>query len=906
MVSYTVLLYPSPNYSTSTDISTDILSIPVFTDTGDGEINTAVIRLNDKNAQYSLSVNEHDRVKLTITDDNSNVYTRSFEVMTKVSIRNKLEAPTLQLELAGIEIALKRVKVSVNTFALSTRDLFTFLMTCYNNNKTASMPTITYTASDIPDIMSNLDWSAEDTILNRLNELVDSFGASGENNGVLDYFDMRFTTTSVTAITVAIFSSGLVAGSPETITNSISFESKIEPPLVSQVGVWGAPDAGSLPVEWSKFSGKQQIMPNNTGSKSNFPLWVSGQKYPIESKIQWQGSGDKIYRKKTTNITTNLSTQPQSNTTDWVIYTTSDFYGTSFSYSPWTSNKLQIWKNNGAGFTSSPFAITTGNNKAGNCFFDGNLIVNDSSDENASFRTWVDLKTTTSLINAYWLYAGSQLGVYDGLRVLVDGTGTGEFVGNNNNIMEYNGKKGTWGIKYTPKTDMLVAVIDQARVFRYNGTAWEENLLGNGVDCFHPYTDIMVDVSAIKDPDADITLLPAQRQYPSAGVGTPRNNNSAISVTYGWNSVGSFISGFADSISATPAIKNNFYSSGAWLTFRLPFPINTNGGISEEVGELYGGTNTGNKIPYLDLENSTYTHTGQIGYNEIDSEDLGQISSINFYMKLEYLVALTAGGGLALSKNVLAGNFPMQCFLIDKNDHVVVQDFNMEFNNTWQSISLPVGGFSLYRGRKPKNMNTLLNIVPPKDLEYSAIFESRHVRIMCVNTKDSYDEFGRYSPATNMFGGSELGGLLAGQARRIKLSIDCLRFTKPLLAMTDVLATNSTSTLKQSDFLHHPNIFVYDQLEGDAYSELLKQSFSYEEYNIVTSTKFLTTYGKSFLFTDATISHTDGLDGGGVRNESGANNTVALVAKHIEYSITKPVNNIGGMIRKIRGIRRFI
>jgi hypothetical protein len=41
-------------------------------------------------------------------------------------------------------------------------------------------------------------------------------------------------------------------------------------------------------------------------------------------------------------------------------------------------------------------------------------------------------------------------------------------------------------------------------------------------------------------------------------------------------------------------------------------------------------------------------------------------------------------------------------------------------------------------------------------------------------------------------------------------------------------------------------------------------------------------------------------------DNNGSANTVALVAKHVEYSITKPIKNLGGLVRKIRGIRRFL
>lgn len=904
VITYSVILYRAFTYTSTSDLTNDVLSIPIFTDTGDGEINTATIRLSAKDNKYAKpdtdQLDDHDRIWLSVFDG-SQTYNRAFEIMSRVFLKNKIEPKTMQIELAGIEIALTRVKVSMNTFGMKTRDMLTKLKQCYDGNKTNYMPSLTIDVTQIPDIISNLDWSTEDTILNRLNELVDSFGASGDNNGVLDFYDVRFRTLP-TNITVEIFSSGRGTDNPqtyETITSNIEFTSKTDPPVATQIASWGATDAGSLPVEWSKFQSRQLIMPTNKGSESNFPTWVSGFPYPINSKVSIDatlvtaGHADKVYRKKTNNITTNLSSTPQSNTTDWAEYTTAEYYGENFTYSPWTSNKVGVWKNNGAGFSNSPFnGMTPSTNSTGLCFFDQNLIINDSSTESPAFRTFVDLKTTSSVINTTWLYGGTSSGIYDGLRVLVDGVGTGAFVGKNNKIMEYkdNSSYVGWIVKYEPKTDMQVVVMDSARVFKYNGSSWvdQSTITGNALDCLHPYDNLARDTSVIINPDTTTTLPLASRQY------TTVNNNSALTVTYSWISAASWFNSLTDvltdSISSNVNTRKNYYSSGAWLCMRFPFPTNRNNGISENVGELMGGT-LSSKVPSLDFENTTFTHSGLIGYNESDSEDLGQISSIDFFCKIAYVIAAGGNPHTSASATPFAeGNFPMTMFMIDKNDHVVVQDFVLSFNNTWQYISLPINGFSLYRGRRPKVLSALGNLIPPKDLSYTANFDSWQVKMIGISTKDSYDNYGRFAPASNMFGG---GNTL--QKKTLQLSIDGLHFVKPLLSITSKVEPTSLTPLKQTIFLQRPTIGNKEQLDGDAYSELLKQSFPYEEYNITTNGKFETKYGNYFKFIDGSIDHTD----------AGVPNQVLLVAKNIEYSITKPTNNIGGLVRKIRGIRRF-
>ena len=893
VVSYSGTVFTvASSYVNTITITNDILSIPIFTDTGDGEINTAIIRLSAINDKYitTTAINDNDRVYLVVAETGGGSYARTFEIMSKVIIKNKTEPATLQLELAGIEIHLQRVTVSMNTFTKSTRELFTALMDCYNQNKTTLMPTITYNVANIPDIIPNLDWSTEDTILNRLNELVDSFGAAGTNNGVLDFYDILFTSSaSVNNIVLSIFSSGNTVNNTNVITNPISFEGKLEPSKVSLVGAWGAADAGSLPKAWCKFYGRNLTMHTNKGSDSMFAQWVSGADYPINSKVRHVTTAIDGVFIKLNNDATLLTTAPNLNA-NWGIFTTSDFYGTLFQYSPWTNGKTSAWKNGGTGNVSSPFSPTITNNPAGICFFDGNLVINDSSSESPAFRTWVDVAQTSSTLPIQLLYGGTQAGKYKGLRVLVKGTGSGDFVGYNNNIMEYNGTQ--WVKKYSPKTDMIVVNFSDGKTWKYNGSTWNDySGVANSLDCLHPFTNFYSDTSAMLNPD-DADTFPADRQYPSS------NNNSALTVEYKWNAASDWtnaalVTALGTSISASLDARRNFYASGAWLSFRFPFPVNTYNG-SEVVGELYGGT-ADRKVPSLDLGNSTYTTTGKVGFNHDDSEDLGAISSVDFYMKIDYSYTVPAGskyrGKTPSNTMFLEGNFPMRMFLFDANDHVVVQDFVVNFNRVWQDISLPISGFSLYRGRRAKAISALANVIPPKDLESIDVFDAYDVKLMCICTKDSYDEHGRYSPATNMW----QGGINPLLPQTVKLSIDALRFTKPLLALSTPVIAASTEPVKQEVFLQRPNIFVYDQLESDVYSELQKLSFKYEEYNITTKGDFLSPYGSFFYFDDSSVLHSDT-----------GSHKVKLVAKHVEYSITKPINNIGGLIRKIRGIRRFV
>ena len=296
------------------------------------------------------------------------------------------------------------------------------------------------------------------------------------------------------------------------------------------------------------------------------------------------------------------------------------------------------------------------------------------------FRTWVDIVKTNDTFSSdelNLLYGGSNsTGKYKGLRVLVSGsTASGAFTGYDDHIMEYDGT--SWISKYQPgQTGMRVAVLYTAKVYEYSTSgsgSWTDvasmaaSEAKNGLDCFHPFDSLVNTTSSLLDPDIAKSTAIASRQY------TGINNDSAIKVTYTWNISGAMMNGaltdvIGDSISTTPSVKNNYYSSGAWLNFRFPFPVNTFNSSSTAVGALYGGSTATAKVPYLDLANNTYTHDGKLGFNEESSEDLGEISSVDFNIKLKYS---GTGGGSRIVKSSSAfnlGNFPMRCFLIDGDD----------------------------------------------------------------------------------------------------------------------------------------------------------------------------------------------------------------------------------------------
>jgi len=165
-----------------------------------------------------------------------------------------------------------------------------------------------------------------------------------------------------------------------------------------------------------------------------------------------------------------------------------------------------------------------------------------------------------------------------------------------------------------------------------------------------------------------------------------------------------------------------------------------------------------------------------------------------------------------------------------------------------------------------------------------------------------YDEFGRFAPEGNTLDFDNTG-LTAAFGGKATLQIDDWHFKKVLLVSS---GTDGIRDL-EPQFLKRPHIMVYDQLKQDVNAQLEIEQFRHQEYDIETSGDniFDIEFGDSFFIENSNlVNRAD-------RNETseGANdgdaNTMKLVAKRVEYSITKPPGGPGGLRRRIRGVKRF-
>ena len=873
-------------------------SLPLFTDVSGGEVNTAIIELSANKGHYirparagesgfPTKIEHNDRIRITMADGVTvGGYDQVFEVVKKIPIKTKDGGTKLRIECQGIERHLQKVQY-IKRFIFSTpKQALLDLVAYYQANKTTSMPSLTIGTNELPDTgVYNFDWGInEDTIYNRITELVDLMGDASGVGGVLDFFDFRFTYSgaNVTDLVINVFSSGSPSSGSEVTIDANTVNTGDEAGGIDEaegtlIAAWGSNDAGSLPIDYSRFKSKQMLLPTN--SLSFYPQHQTGT-YPANSIVQKTGI----------TYTTATSTSAVPPNSPWTVLTTVLSYGGSstsgsgIQYSPWTSGKVTLWKNSNANPLGTGSAF-------GPAMFDGNLVVNDDQ----TFRTWVDIETSGGAPSTDWTYDNSSSGYYDGFRVLVNGTGSGPFAGtdsNNNsysfNIAEWSSVDQAFRVKYAPYGNnsldsMQVAIFDSGKIKVWDNPTtgqWNEiTSLDNGSDCFHPYDSIGQTTSVHIDPDTG-------NEYVGA------NNGSGVKTVYTWTPGTNWLENTFNARTSAA-----YYKSGAWLGVRWPFPRYDYGISGMNVGDIYGGGLQGTAVKEpsaIDTQNMHLTHNGYRGFNTassdtLESEDYGQLSSIDFFMKIIFTET-------TLNTKILRGNFKMRAWLFDKSDHVVFQDFVIQFNDNYEAITLPLDGFQIYRGRRPRynlSIIPLNDLIPPNGLAAAETFEWRHVVAFCVGTLQSYDDFGRYQGGLGDFGVT--GGALVGN-RKLELWMDGLRFTKPLLSVTDKITDASGDLVKTPEFYQMPEVFNYDQLDNILKSELQKLKFKKTEYDLTTEVKTDIPFGSFFFFTDDEI----------VDESDTADNKVKLVNKGTEYSITKPIDGKGGGLRRIRGARRFV
>ncbi|MCH9657218.1 hypothetical protein K0U27_00750 [archaeon] len=910
----------SDGYVTSQDITDDVIDLPLFTDTGSGEVNEAKIVVKAPNGRRitsasPASVEKYDRIRIVCDDLAGNTYDRYFEIDDFIPSQSKDEGTLLTLNCLGIEYHLQSIHFAKPFWYSNAFDVAKEVGNTYNANRGFRQPilsghdviynTTTQFGNGLPKFTINhYEYGVTPLYCYQvLMDLINRQAGPAGGGGIKDFLDLGFDTFGVNGINIRIFSSGqdpeAGGGTPITIekafpVNPSEGEGIVENPSATQSWVLGDTKSGSLPVGRSKYnSGIFQFVYR--------PRWIPGTSYRQDSKvvtdeIDVAGQGGRHWKSDADNNTS------IPGTADWTRIDMGDEFGDNIQYSEWTDDKVALWVNAGAN-PSAVTPIADGYVSTGASCFDGNIVI----DDNGFFRTWVDERTvgvggTPSVsVSGEYEYAN---GIWPrGYRMLVDGTGI--FVNGtrdrNNVIIEDcivervnvrgTGPPGTeWVVKYkldSTNDRMQIAVLNEAKVYEWNNSAGlitdiSASDLGN--DCFHKW-DTMKNVDGF-DPrpyETDSAKFP---DITKSGGTFATNQKSAIEVVYDFNTA------FIDRITNRIA----YLSHGAWINFRYPFPVNTYNSISENVGDIYGGGTESvataiNEPATLDISNLGYTPTGKLGFNNPDSDSLLPLESLGFVLGCKIEVRTPILGTLS----VLDGRATFKVLIGDTNDNVWHHDIEIiETNGNGHAFDIPYSSFEIYPSYRPRyvRLNGIADLINPKDLDQQNILEERNVKWIVIQHQNQYDEFNRFAPEGNLNDLSNTS-LTSAFGGKITLTLDDFHHKKQLF----VTSGNDATRNMEADFVQRQDITLYDQAVDVANVLNDIEQFQHKEFDVTETGNsiFDKRFGDSVYFRNASL----------VSDSDNGSNSMKGVVKRNEYSITKNPAGRGGLQARRKIVKRF-
>ena len=830
-----VIVPTSPNR----DISAFIETIKE-TEIGSGETRSLSLRINadrgafitDTNSGVTPIIDEFDRMTLKITDEFGAIHVATYEVDVIHPTQDGKQGTVLPVDLLGPEFYLQKTLFADQFFFKSMFTTSKGIIDSYNKNKGTSQVRIVGNDNtsgaggfnDLPQFTAN-DYTFnlnEKTHYNGLMEVIDRGGSSVAAGGAGDFFELLFTTdpTNVDQINFRGFSSGNPSDqtsipnikSDSVVINPAEQYGEVQATKGTVIGTWCADGVGTLPRQNADFIGgleAWQLFPEH--------LRTGLITYPEDSIVlllnTTDNQGDNIHWKANKDTTIDPPTTATSNA-DWDQYFFTNFLTNEVGHSPanysfWTDAKSAQWKSNGA---------KTAGTLQDDPPTDDSMKVWDSNqvkiDGNVS-QTWVDVRALNfASIPAPFKRNGK---IYRGFRVLVDGTGTAEFAGFDDKVIQWNGEQ--WLIFKNPETDNLVGVDEESRTYQFD------------TDSPGAWADVTTSLEQSNDVYHAVYNITSTQGHNDKNNGGGGNFGQTSAVTY------EFRMTRQDSVIGFNS--PTFYRQFAGVNFRVPYPFNSNNGNT--IGVDYGDNDSLNPATF-EAENMGFTSSGLTGFNNTEAEDLGPLDALTFFIKHNWRFNKDGSGVLMFS-----GNFAYRCALYDIDDTVVTQDFVIPFNDLWESVSLPIGGFKTYKARAAWAFGNVGQNIFLQELEILNSFRWRNIKKIAIHWLGPYDDQGRFNPngqvnflfpsIIDFFTGLFVDGY------NIKLSVDSFQWTHPGLSVSPP----DTSRPLQPLFFYEPfitNKFQNDQANA-AKLEILK--FRHKEYEITSVLKNNIPYGASFF-----------------------------------------------------------
>lgn len=925
----------SNSYASTVLDSTDIDSIPMFTDNGAGEVNSATIVLNAVGGKFLTAapiIDQFDKFRIVATDGLGGSYDRVFEVKRIVPAEDNGQGTTAEIHCLGNEWYLQHLHYARPQWFKTAFDVMKDIGDTYNLD-----PSTTANGGKLPDLsyhdtvyntstqlgnalpkhtLNVYDYGTAPTMMyDVMMDLVDKQAGTVDLGGVLDYFDLGFDTdaSDLHKIYMRCPSSGsdpeagggslveidATNGSGSVNTDTDEQEGGIEAQRATRVLSWG--EKGTIPVAAAEYIALELDWIFK-------PEWELGFIYYADSVVISEGHHFKCI---TTTDPPIAATKPVYGVSSlyWVDLSWSDFIGTK-QYSPWTVAKKGLWEQAGA---------AVGEAEGSRMMWDSNLVINYQNDASGAsgnkdfYRTWAHEAAGTDSSGAIFSqnidWQGQGTATYpEGHRILnlqSTVTGTDPVTGKpyDGAILEWKPfKSGGAGWKVMDKwnTDDMgnkvqCAVLSEGKTFVFDSTAKTWLAYTNTTqktDCFHTY-DTLTNVDGFQ---TGTPIMNGTKDYSAV---SNDNYRSAIQYTTAWNKI-------------TDLGNDAGYFKGFMgFCFQFPFPVKRHAAsYGEDIGDLYGNNDT--LLPsFFDPQNQNFTSNGERGFNNANAQDFGQVTDLSF---MAYIVEGLTGDN-PQARQRLQANFPIRVTCYDSNDNVVVQDQNIPFRDNWTDMHFPLSGFKVYRGAKPLAAIESLaggTVIRPKEQELANVFEWRNLQLISIQLQSFYDDFGRYSP---LQGFVDLDAIVNVQtqtplfAANGEFRIDAFRFTKRNLAVAKAsdssVGANAVETVRniEAPIMQRNQIFSKRQLEKDAVGEAQRVAFRHKDFVIGTQGRFNIRFSDSFLYTNPRIVYLDASQYTLKTGES--ENSIKLVAKKIEYSMTKAKNGRAGFLRKIYGARRF-
>ena len=383
---------------------------------------------------------------------------------------------------------------------------------------------------------------------------------------------------------------------------------------------------------------------------------------------------------------------------------------------------------------------------------------------------------------------------YRGLTVLAR-DGSGEWARFKDKIIMYDGER--WIVKY-PTIRTGYRVLDEYRgfVFEWSGSKWDLTSDYDAYSHLHPPDTIGNDFGMVAPAPAGNTRTAI------SAVWTLQPTNGVIGTILG--ALGSLTQGIVDGAlnflvaggqdedtGQQGAIRRDpqLLKWGQSLRIKFPYPCNTSGGISEDVGALYGGTRDNPEPATIDIINGTYTRNGKQGFNNDQSEDLGRLGAISFGIEITHLLGET---GRTTQLNRAPEDRRTRLSIRDIYDNVVINDFDVPFSGKFELLTIPFSTFRPYVAHAPRNLFSF--IIPPPELEQANNFRWDAIKDITWTILQPYDAEGRFNPIEEAvsqagadlfsffrtFGRALTSAFGINGPSRVQIKIDNLHFTKEL------------------------------------------------------------------------------------------------------------------------------